>query len=232
MFEKAQEALKTYDWGTDPKALQPIDDAIISSHGDADARRKIEDQLTAVLKTEVSYDAKNMICRKLRVIGTAACVPTLAEFLGNEKMSHMARYALERIPADEAAAVMRDALPKLSSALKVGVLSSLGVRQDAESVPLIGQLLGDGDGAVALAAARALAAIRSPDAAKVLSESTPHEDAKAAAADASLACAESLLSDGKYADALEIYKGLLKTAPAKHVKLAVTRGMLACASKK
>ena len=232
MIEKALEALKTYDWGADTKVLDPIDEAINASHGDAETRRKIEDQLTGLLKAEISYDAKNMICRKLRTIGTDACVSTLAELLSDEKLSHMARYALERIPTPEAAAVMRNALPKLSSALKIGVLSSLGVRQDAECVPLLGQLLGDGDGAVALAAARALAGIRSPEAAKVLSEATPHEDAKAAAADASLACAESLLGERKYAEASTIYKGLLKTAPAKHVKLAVTRGLLACASKK
>ncbi|MFT5526771.1 MAG: hypothetical protein ACI9HK_004751, partial [Pirellulaceae bacterium] len=78
MLDKAFEALKTYDWGTDVKALQPIDDAIIASHGDADARLKLEALIVAALGTELSYDAKNMLCRKLRTIGTAASVPALA----------------------------------------------------------------------------------------------------------------------------------------------------------
>ena len=47
----------------------------------------------------------------------------------------MARYALERIPAAAAAAALRDALPKLTGTLKVGVIGSLGVRRDAASVP-------------------------------------------------------------------------------------------------
>ncbi len=62
----------------------------------------------------------------------------------------MARYALERIPAPEAAQAMRDALPQLSGKLKVGVIGSLGVRQDAASVPALAALLGDADPAVAL----------------------------------------------------------------------------------
>jgi hypothetical protein len=55
---------------------------------------------------------------------------------------------------------------------------------------------------------------------------------KPAAVDASLACAESLLAAGKNLDALAIYKGLAAGDPPKHVKLAATRGMLACTSKK
>ncbi len=50
-------------------------------------------------------------------------------------------------------------------------------------------------------------------------------------ADGLLACAESLLADGKKAEALATYKSLLAGKHPKHVKLAVTRGMLACAGK-
>ena len=30
MLDQAFEALKTYDWGTDPNALKPIDEAVIA----------------------------------------------------------------------------------------------------------------------------------------------------------------------------------------------------------
>ena len=46
--------------------------------------------------------------------------------------------------------------------------------------------------------------------------------------DASLACAEALLADGKKAEALAIYKGFASDDQPKHVRLAATRGMLAC----
>ena len=39
MLDQAFEALKTYDWGTDRKPLEEIDEAVIASHGDAAARR-------------------------------------------------------------------------------------------------------------------------------------------------------------------------------------------------
>jgi HEAT repeat protein len=232
MLDQAFEALKTYDWGTDSKALTPIDEAVIATHGNADARKELETRLAAVLKTGVSRDAKDFVCRKLMVVGTAAAVPTLAELLLEQDHSHMARYALERIPAPEAAQALRDALPKLKGVLKVGVVGSLGVRRDAASVPALAALLGDGDVAVARAAALALGAIRTPEAAQALAVAkATNAEAKPAATDACLACAEGLLAAGQKAEALAMYKTLVGEDRPKHVRLAATRGMLTCAGK-
>ena len=232
-MDQAFEALKTYDWGADLKALTPIDEAVIATRGNAEARKELETRLAEVLKTPVPRDAKDFVCRKLMVVGTAASVPALAALLPAPENSHMARYALERIAAPEAAQALREALPKLSGALKVGVIGSLGVRQDAASVPLLAALLGDADAVVARAAALALGDIRTPEAARVLASTKPVQDgAKPAAIDASLACAEKLLADGKKAEALALYKGLTGENQPKHVRLAATRGMLACAGKK
>jgi HEAT repeat protein len=232
MLDQAFEALKTYDWGTDPKVLSPIDEALVATRGDAAARQALEARLVAVLKTDVSRDAKDFVCRKLTVIGTAASVPTLAELLANRDLSHMARYALERIPAPEAAQAMRDALPKIDNALKLGVMGSLGVRQDVASVPALVALLGDADVTVARSAALALGAIRAPEAARALREAKPEKiEAKIAVTDACLACAEGLLAAGKKGEAMAIYKGFIGEEQPKHVRLAATRGMLACAGK-
>ena len=232
MLDKAFDALKDYDWGADRSVLNPIDEAVVATHGDTAARKKLESRLAAVLQTDVSRDAKDFVCRKLMVIGTATSVPTLAELLPEQDHSHMARYALERIPAPEAAQAMRDALPNLSGALKVGVIGSLGVRQDAASVPILAGLLGGADATVAKAAACALGAIQTGESAKALAEAKPASaEAQSAATDASLACAEALLDDGKKVAALAIYKGLAKQEQPKHVRLAATRGMLACAGK-
>jgi hypothetical protein len=48
-------------------------------------------------------------------------------------------------------------------------------------------------------------------------------------ADASLACAEELLSAGGKGAALKIYKQIAVQEQPKHVRLAATRGVLACA---
>ena len=233
MLDQAFEALKTYDWGADPKALNPIDEAIVATHDDAAGRKELEDRLAAVLKTDVSRDAKDFVCRKLRVIGSAASVPTLAELLPDKENSHMARYALERISAPEAAQAMRDALPKLEGELKTGVVGSLGVRKDVASVPALTALLGDTDVKVARSAALALGAIRAPEAVKALRDAKPESaESKIAVIDALLACAEELLAAGKRAEAMAIYKDFMGEDQPKHVRLAATRGMLACAGKK
>jgi HEAT repeat protein len=229
MLDQAFEALKTLDWGKDINALNPIDQQIVATHSDAAKRKELETRLAAMLDTEISRDAKQVVCRKLMLIGTAASVPALAKLLENAELSHMARYALERIPAAEASNALRDALPKLKGDLKVGVISSLGVRKDASSVAPLGELVADADVSVARAAATALGDIRSADAAKALAASKPGDKAKSAVTDAMLTCAEALLAAGNKAEALTLYKSVAAGEPAKHVKLAATRGVLACA---
>lgn len=232
MLDQAFEALKTFDWGKEPKELAAIDAEVVATHGDAAKRKALEERLAATLKTEIPLDAKQYVCRKLMVIGTAASVPTLAGLLAEKQLAHMARFALERNNDPEAAAALRESLPKLAGALKAGVISSLGAKKDAASIPALAELIGDGDATVAKAAAHALGAIRSADAAKVLAAAKPAPEVQPAVIDASFACAESLLAAGKNIDALAIYKGLAAGDPPKHIKLAATRGMLACAGKK
>jgi HEAT repeat protein len=227
MLDQTFDALKKYDWGQDPKVLKPINDALISTREDEAARKELEASLTAVLTEEVPRAAKDFVCRKLRVIGTDDCISALAGLLADADLSHMARYALERIPTAGAAKALRDALPKVDEAQKVGIIGSLGVRQDAESVEVLARELSDSLSPVARAAACALGAIQTAAAAKALAKAK-----HPAAIDASLCCAEALLADGKPLEALAIYNGLASDEQPKHVRMAATRGKLACLAKK
>lgn len=228
MLDSAFEALKTYEDGTDPNVLQPIDEAIVASHGDAAARGTLEKRLAELLPADVPRSAKDYVCRQLMVIGTASSVPTLAALLADPQHSHMARYALERIPADEAAAALRSSLSKVDAPQKIGIISSLGVRQDEASIPTLAELLTDADSSVARAAAYALGAIRSAKAAATLAAAKTAHDVQGAVTDACLACAEGLLSDGKKIEALALYRKFAGGTQPKHVRLAAARGMLAC----
>ena len=110
----------------------------------------------------------------------------------------MARFALERMPAPEAAQALRDAAAKVNNELKVGVIGSLGSRRDAAAIPVLKGLLTDSDPSVARAAALALGAIGGVDAASVLKEAASSEAGnKPAVMDALLACAEALLAGQK-----------------------------------
>lgn len=233
MLDKALEALKTFDWGTDPKPLEGIDQAINATHGKAAERADLEQKLVDALKGDVTRCSKDYICRKLMLVGSAVCVPPLAALLGDKDLSHMARYALERIPAPEAGKALRDSLAKVPAAQKVGVASSLGSRGDTECVAALGALLGEADAALARSAALALGDIRTSAAAKALKEpKSTSPTVRPAVTDAQLACAEGLLAAGNKAEALGVYKSLVGEDQPKHVRLAATRGVLACAGKK
>ena len=228
MLDQAFAALTSFEWGDDPAVLKPIDEAVIATHGQTAARAELEGQLLAALATANSRAAKDYLFRHLMIVGTNTSVPALAKFLTGE-LSHLARYALERIPTAEAAQALRDACGQANNAYRIGAMSSLGVRRDAASVPLLTDALMDQDPAVARAAAYALGDIRTVDAAKALSHAQPAEQTNAAVADASLSCAEGLLAAGNKAGALAIFKRYIGENQAKHVRVAATRGMLACA---
>lgn len=232
-LDKAFDALKSYDWGNDRAALKPIDDAVAASAKDAAAQKALEGRLAAMLATDIPQAAKDFVCRKLSLCGSAACVPAVAKLLTDEKLSHMARYALERIPDAAAVDAMRDSLGKVKGLPKVGVINSLGVRRDAKAVDALVALLGDSDPQVAGAAASALGKIGNAAAAKALGEfqKTAPKQLQLVAADACLGCAEQFLADGNKLGAIAIYKTLTKSN-IKHVKLAATRGLLAAMSKK
>jgi hypothetical protein len=234
MLDQAFEALATYDWGVDPAVLKPIGEAVVATHGDAAGRAELEVRLAAVLTSEAPRAAKDYACRQLMIVGTAASVPTLAALLSDKELSHMARYALERIDAPEAGQALREALA-LNPPELLGVIGSVGARRDTESIADLTTLFlneNERNKAVARAAALALGAMRSAQTASALAQLKPDDaETSVAVIDASLACAEALLADGQAAEALAIYKRFAGEDQPKHVRLAATRGMLACAGK-
>jgi hypothetical protein len=232
--DNAFNTLKTYDWGADRGTLNPIDQAIIATHGDAAARQALEKRLVDALAGGLSRSAQDYVCRKLRIVGTAQSVKALAALLPAEGTSHIARYALERIADEKAAAALRDALPKAGNKLKPGMIGSLGKRRDAKSIKSIAKLLGDSDLQVAQAAAQALGLIGTSAAAKELSKFAKAASAnmKMPVADARLICAEQLLADGEKSGAVALYNELKGNDQPAHVKVAAMRGLTTAAVKK
>jgi hypothetical protein len=232
-IDEAFKTLKTYDWGDDPETLKPIDLAIIATHGAA-ARKALEKRLVDTLTSGISRSALDYVCRRLRIVGTRQSIEALAVLLLVENTSHIARYALERIPDEKAVEVMRDSLPKVSGKLKPGIIGSLGKRRDEESIQAISKLLGDSDIQVAKAAAESLALIGTPAAAKELSKFDKKSSAamKLPVADACLVCAEQFLADGEKSDAVALYNEFKGDDRPTHVKAAAMKGILTAAIKK
>jgi HEAT repeat protein len=233
-IDTAFDTLKTYDWGADPATLKPIDQAIIATRDDPAAREALEKRLVDALAGGLSRSAQDYVCRRLRVVGTSQSVEALAALLTAEETSHIARYALERIPDEKAVEALRSALPKVGNKLKPGIAGSLGKRRDEKSTAAIAKLLGDSDVQVARAAAQSLALIGTPATARELSRFAKKAAAnmKIPVADACLICADRLLADGKKSEAVALYQGLKGDDQPAHVKVAAMKGLLTAASKK
>lgn len=227
-LDAAFEALKRYKPGDDPELLTPIDRAVAEVHGNPAAQAALEERLAAHLGTPFSPATRAFVCRELAIIGSAASVPALAVLLVDEELSYIARFGLERIPGPEADKALRDAIGKAVGKTRVGIIHSVAVRRDARSVPLLAKILTD-DVESASAAAKALGEIGTSEAAKALDafRGKAAGALRLAVADASLICAERLISAGERGQAVKLLEALTDASQAPHVRLAANRALSA-----
>ncbi len=129
-----------------------------------------EAELIGLLQSQAGGPEKCQACLKLRVTGTAQCVPALAALLNDTAVAHAARNALEGLPLPEAGNALRAALATSAGLAKAGLIDSLGWRGEAASVPLVVPLLNDPEPPIAAAAAGALGRLATPEAATALAE--------------------------------------------------------------
>jgi HEAT repeat protein len=189
-----------------------------------------EAKLIAVLDSNAEFQEKATACRALVRTATPAAVPALARLLADEKLSDMARYALEPIPDPAVDAVLRAALERLSGRPLVGVIGSLGVRRDTVSVEALSKRLQHAESEVVQAAARALGQIGSPAAAEALATALPTASAgnRPALSEGLLRSAEALLASGQDAgrDQAQAVYDKLRALPeaSQQVRAAALRG--------
>ena len=110
--EKAVLGMVSYDFGESTAALFEVDRLINESHGSAEARAWIEEELARLLDGGASLAAKQEACRRLWRIGTDASLSVLARMLGDEdpRVVAAACYAIGRRPSERADEVLRAAL--------------------------------------------------------------------------------------------------------------------------
>jgi HEAT repeat protein len=183
-----------------------------------------EERLLAILAADAPPQEKSAACQELARIGTRQAVPVLAPLLVDEKLSHMARFALEPIADPAVDEALRGALGKVKGTLLVGMISSLGVRKDAAVVEPLAGFLADSDPEVAQAAARALGCIGGA-AVPVLEGALPKSQGgnQAAICDALLDCAEA--SGGAAAVAIHDKLRALPNLPLP-LRVAALRGAI------
>ena len=117
--------IKTYDFNKSRVDLIKVSGMIREASGKPEMKA-MEKQLDDFLKSDATYAAKDFVCRELSIAGTEASVPALASMLTDEKVSDIARYALERIPGAAVDDALRQALSKSEGKAKVGIINTLG----------------------------------------------------------------------------------------------------------
>jgi len=183
-------------------------------------------QLVTVLQSSASQKEKADACRELGRVGGKEAVAPLAALLKDDKLSHMARYGLEPIASPQVDAAFRQALSTLKGQPLVGVINSVGVRQDTKAIKLLANLVLSEDPEVAQGSARALGAIGTAKAAKALEAALPKATAanKLSVYEGLLRCAEKLNAAGSRRAALAIYDPLRESQGPHQVRSAGLRG--------
>jgi len=195
--------------------------------------RADEPALLRQLESEPGLEIRSAACAELKKTGTEAAVPCLARLLNDRNLSESARDALESIPGEAATDALLAALPITVGEMKAGIISSLGLRKDSRSVPVLVEYLNDGneqDEQVAAAAARALGAIGTTDALTALQKKFLNEGAaaslRAQLAQAIIACANELVGAGNIADAKAAFELIRDRGPSDNYRSAAFIGLV------
>ncbi len=221
--------LPAYEWGATRRPLVAIDETIRDARTDVRTLGTLESRLLEVLDDPSStLAAKDFICRRLAIIGSATSVPVLANLLSDEALSNMACFALAQIADSAADEALCQALGRVPDKLRIGVIQALGNRRSQLAVAPLVRLLNDRDRAIRQAAAAALGKTGDPAAAealKVALDKAPGSE-QATIAESCLKCAELFSAAGKQPEALAIYERLRKQDMPPTVRIAATRGTI------
>lgn len=167
---------------------------------------------------------KAIACKKLSIVGGKEAVAPMAALLSHPQLSCYARFGMEPNPDPSVDEAFRAALPKLTGRLKIGVITSIGVRKDAKALDALTRLIDDPDAQIGGAAAASVGMIGGMQASRALQTALAKISAPVfpVVARASLLCAESLLASNR-PRAMELYSQLSAETMPKPVRMAAIR---------
>ncbi len=228
-LNKAFEGFQEYEWGDSREPFAVVDDYIKEHHDNRRALKEVERRLVDVLKGDAPDAAKTFACRKVSRIGTSESVLALAELLTDEDLSHMARWALQRIDNPAAADALRDALNTAEGEPKAGIIHSLGAMRDRKAVPHLIDLLDASNENVASAAMESLGEIGGKNATAALQKAFRSQSGRlrTAAAHALSLCADRFLEAGNPENARSIYRLIYEGNAPRPVRMAALGGLVA-----
>lgn len=225
-LDEAIEKLKTHKFGQNDEALNFLRESAVRSHSDAELRKKLNDGLLRVLASDAPYDAKQFACRQMALTATAEHIPVLAKHLTDEKMSHMALYALTHIDSPEVDEALLAALDTATGRAKLGIINMLGTRRSTVAIKPLGKLMVSADQQIAVEAVKALGRIGTESALEQLGDYKRRTDVDSEAlARACLDCADRIMADGKPERAWPTYLSVFRSSVPGHLRGAALKGL-------
>lgn len=209
--DEVYQAIVKREYGTAVAEMTAIEKAIHDAK--PDQYPPIEAKLLAVLAApEATMPGKQFVCQMLKLVGSSKCIPAVSQLLTDEQLSHSARNVLLGLKDPAADAALRAALGKTQGKVRIGIINTLGDRQDAQALPALAALVNPSDEATSWAALNAIGKIGGAPAADTLDRLKAPAALQEAWAQACLRCAGSLAaSDPRRAEkmALSLFEGAM-----------------------
>ena len=155
-LESILKDLQTYDFAAGVGAPMALRAYVFARKDNPQARKEVETALLKFVQGSPAPGGMMAACRALRLIGGPGSVPVLAALVLKPEATDPARYALERIPGNEADQALLAALDKAQGDIRRGIVFSLGERKSAAAVPALARLAGGKDAGLAADAVKAL----------------------------------------------------------------------------
>lgn len=185
--------------------------------------------LKAIQSPETSDVDRANAFEKIGDIAGDDVAKPLASFLGDKKWSHYARFALQKMEGQNVTETLVESLGTLQGDLKIGVIITIGRRQDPSAVEPLAKLLADADAETAESAAVALGWIGTPAAAAALTEAFRAEKnaaRKASVGSALLLAGQRLVKTGHAAEAVTVFDLLREAELPTSCRIAATQNAI------
>lgn len=208
-------AIMTREFGTASDELAAVEKEI--SQAAREQYPQIEAKLIAVVEAPgATVPGKQFACQMLRIVGSVKCVPSVARLLTDPKLSHVARQVFLGMVDPAVEESLRQALGQTQGSLRIGIINTIGDRQDRASLKAVSALVGGQDEATARAALNAIGKIGGAPAVEALEVAKVPDALKAVWGDAYLRCAGSV----EPARAEKMYRALFEGDQALPVRAA------------
>ncbi|HUT01684.1 MAG TPA: HEAT repeat domain-containing protein, partial [Phycisphaerae bacterium] len=227
----AIKTIQSWKYGEKADAQGTVAAEVVKAGQDPAARKQMEKRMIDALAGAKSRGGKAFFCRQLVLVGSEAAVPALARLLADGESSHMARYALARLPGKAADKALLKALANADDVQKVGMIYSLGRRGCKDAVEAILPLVESKNDNVAVASLVALSRIDSGKAVAAIAKArtTVSPKVRPTATAAYLDCAKRMAAAGKAEAAVAIYRKLFAASEPTMCRIAALNGLVATA---